>query len=34
MYDCALEDMVGLDKELVKIGTYYTKKNEDSFDFR
>lgn len=33
MYDCALEDMIILDKELIKIGTLFIKKNEDNFDF-
>lgn len=33
MYDCALDDMANLDEELLKIGTYYIKKNEDQFDY-
>lgn len=34
MYDCAMEDMVQLDAELLKIGTYFVKKNENQFDFK
>ena len=33
MYDCTLEDMVNLDVEMLKIGTYFIRKNETSFDF-
>jgi hypothetical protein len=29
MYDGALDDMVNLDAEMLKIGTYFVKKNED-----
>ncbi len=28
MFDCALDDIVNLDKELLKIGTFYIRKNE------
>jgi hypothetical protein len=34
IYDCALDDMINLDKELIKIGSYFIKKNENSFDFK
>ena len=34
MFDCSLDDMNSLDKELLKISTYYVKKNEAEFDFR
>lgn len=34
MYDCALDDLVNLDKELLKVGTYFIKKNENQFDFK
>jgi hypothetical protein len=34
MFDCALEDMIQLDEEMIKIGTFYVKKHEAEFDFR
>ena len=34
MYDCSLEDMVQLDNELLKIGTYFVRKSESQFDFK
>jgi hypothetical protein len=34
MFDCSLDDMISLDKELLKISTFYVKKNEAEFDFR
>ncbi len=34
MFDCSLDDMITLDKELLKISTYYVKKVEAEFDFR
>jgi len=34
MYDASLDDMLALDEELLKIGTYYTRKCEDEFDFK
>jgi hypothetical protein len=34
MFDCSLDDMVSLDKELLKISTFYVKKNEAEFDFQ
>ncbi|CDW75700.1 UNKNOWN [Stylonychia lemnae] len=34
LYDCSLDDMVQLDKEILKIGTYFIKKNESQFDFK
>jgi hypothetical protein len=29
MYDCALDDMTNLDDELLRVGTYYVRKNEE-----
>jgi hypothetical protein len=34
MFDCSLDDMINLDKELLKISTFYVKKTEAEFDFR
>jgi len=33
MYDASLQDMSCLEDQLLKIGTYYIKKNEHDFDF-
>lgn len=33
MYDCAMTDMVELEKQLLWVGTYYIKKNETNYDF-
>lgn len=32
MFDCSLDDMVSLDKELLKIGTFFVRKNESELD--
>ncbi len=34
MFDCSLDDLINLDKELLKISTFYVKKTEADFDFK
>lgn len=34
MFDCALGDMASLDTELLKIATFYTRKNEGEFEIK
>ena len=34
MFDCSLEDMVALDSQLLKIGSYFVRKNEQEVDLK
>ncbi len=34
IFDCALDDMINLDKEMLKIGTYFVKKNDTELDMK
>lgn len=34
MFDCALDDQVNLDTQLLKIGTFFIRKNENDFDIK
>lgn len=33
MYDASIHDMTQYEKQILQIGTYYIKKNENDFDF-
>lgn len=34
MFDCSLADMVALDEQLLKVGTFFIRKNEQELDLR
>jgi hypothetical protein len=34
LFDCALDDLLHLDEELLKLGTFFIKKNEAELDLR